>query len=134
MPDSFYADIGKKFLFLIGSSDGSMFHENVHFFCENSYDAPCRKLVHNMQFNSTGGCDVDRPGIRFLVSTLTDPSLCPSMPPHERVSILSRLLESYPSLFAADGYGGDEETEIGYESTLSGIFPTYEGLADTNWH
>jgi hypothetical protein len=77
---------------------------------------------------------VDRPEICFLVSTLIDPSLCPSMPPHERVSILSILLESYPSLFAAEGYGGDEETEIEYESTLSGIFPTYEGLADTNWH
>ena len=90
-------------------------------------DAPCRKLAHDMRFNCAGGSDVDRPEICFLVSTLIDPSRCPSMPPHERVSILSRLLESYPSSFAADGYGGDEETEIEYESTLSGIFPTYEG-------
>jgi hypothetical protein len=54
-------------------------------------------------FNCAGGCDVNKPEIRFLVSTLIDPSPRSSMPPHERVSILSRLLESYPSLLAADG-------------------------------
>ncbi len=70
---------------------------------------------------------MDRPKIQFLVSTLIDSSLYLSMPLHERVALLSRLLESYPSLFAAEGCGGDDETEIGYESSWSGIFPTYQG-------
>jgi hypothetical protein len=69
---------------------------------------------------------MDRPKIDSFLSTLMDSSLYLRMPLHERMSLLLTLLESYPSLLASEVDGGDEETEIGYESSWSGIFPTCE--------
>ena len=70
---------------------------------------------------------MDRPKIKFLVSTLIDSTLYLSMPRYERMLLLSRLVKTFPTLFAAEGCGGDEGLEIGYESSWSGIFPADEG-------
>jgi len=75
---------------------------------------------------------VDSPKIKFLVSTLIDSAHYPNMPLYERMSLLSRLVKTCPTLFAAEGCGGDEGLEIGYESSWSGIFPADERVIDSN--
>lgn len=70
---------------------------------------------------------MDRATIQVHVSTLIDSSQYLNVPIDERVSMLSRMLTRYSSSFADEGYGGDEETAIGYESSWSGIFPTCGG-------
>ncbi|MBS1234649.1 MAG: hypothetical protein H6R43_365 [Nitrospirae bacterium] len=79
-----------------------------------------------------GGFDLDRHKIKYIVSTLIDSAPYPSMPPYERMSLLSRLAKICPTLFAAEGCGGDEGMEIGYESSWSGIFPADERVIDSN--
>lgn len=61
---------------------------------------------------------MDRPNREVHVSSLIDSSQCLRVPVDESVSM------SHSFWLAAEGYGGDEETAIGYESSWSGIFPT----------
>jgi hypothetical protein len=53
-----------------------------------------------------------------LVSILMESPLYMTLSLHERQSLLSRLLESYPFLTEC----GDEEKELGYEASWKAIF------------
>ena len=70
---------------------------------------------------------MDRSKIQHLLSILMDSSLYLSTPLRERMSLLSRLSKSYPSLFVEKVDCVDEETAMGYESSWTGIFPTHKG-------
>ena len=69
---------------------------------------------------------MDKAKIQFLVSILMDSGLYLSMPVNERMSLLSRLAKSYPSLFSVEECNNDDDTDIGYESSWSEIFPPSE--------
>ncbi|MGD0885245.1 MAG: hypothetical protein ABSA46_10330 [Thermodesulfovibrionales bacterium] len=46
---------------------------------------------------------------KFLISTFIDSSLYLTMPLKDRMSLLSRLTKSYPTLFISEGF--DESTD-----------------------
>lgn len=55
--------------------------------------------------------------IKTLVSILMESPLYLTLPVEERLSLITRLAGSYPSLFE----DRDDEMEIGYESSWAGI-------------
>ncbi len=55
---------------------------------------------------------------KVLVSILMESSLYLTLSLQERRALLARLAESYPSL----AEGNDEDIEVGYESSWTGIF------------
>jgi hypothetical protein len=75
---------------------------------------------------------VDKAKIRFLVSILMDSGMYLSLPVSERLMLLSRLAKSYPSVFPVEENKGDEDSEIGYESSWQGIFRPGEEIIDRN--
>lgn len=75
---------------------------------------------------------MDKAKIRFLVSVLMDSRLYLSLPISERLSLLSRLAKTYPSLFSVEESPGSEDSAIGYESSWSEIFPPGEKIIDRN--
>ena len=58
-----------------------------------------------------------RHSMKNLVSILMESPLYLTLPVEERLSLISRLAGSYPSLFE----DRDDEMEIGYESSWAGI-------------
>ncbi|MGD1074881.1 MAG: hypothetical protein ABR903_02200 [Thermodesulfovibrionales bacterium] len=59
---------------------------------------------------------MDRQKMRFLISTLIDSSLYLTMPLKDRMSLLSHLTRSYPTLFFSEGFDkstdGDKGTMV----------------------
>jgi hypothetical protein len=58
--------------------------------------------------------------IRNLISILMDSPLYLTLSLKERHSLLARMAENYPFLVEAES----DQTEVGYESSWSGIFRT----------
>ena len=68
---------------------------------------------------------MNRHKTEILISILMESPQYLTMPIEARHSLLSRLLNSYPSLFdACDGCDkcDKEETHLGYESSWKGLF------------
>ena len=89
---------------------------------------------HTKCLNNPGGFDMDKSKIQFLVSLLMDSRMYFSMPLHDRRSRLSRLLYNSPSYYAPEVCDGDEDTDMGYESSWSEIFKTTRGVIDKDRH
>jgi hypothetical protein len=57
----------------------------------------------------------------IMASLLLDSRLYQALPLKARVSFLSKLSASYPSLFHYQRDEGDEETIVGYEAAWAGV-------------
>ena len=79
-----------------------------------------------LQTNS-GAHYIDTPKKQFLVPILMDARLHPGTPVYERKSLLQRLAKYYPCLFSTQDDYTDDEADMGYESSWSGIFTSTRG-------
>ena len=61
---------------------------------------------------------MDKAKIRFLVSILLDSDLYLRMPVYKRMSLLSKLAESYPFLFSLVEGDGDKEHDLTWSEIL----------------
>jgi len=71
---------------------------------------------------------MDKPKIQFLVTILRDSGLYPGKPADETKSRVQRLAKKGdPSRVSARDGNADEEADVGYESSWSGIFTSTRG-------
>jgi hypothetical protein len=58
---------------------------------------------------------------RKIISVLMESALYATLSPEEKSSLVARLEESYPSLFAEEGE--DHDQDVGYEASRTEIIP-----------
>lgn len=76
---------------------------------------------------------MNKPKIQSLVTILKDSGLYPGTPAQETKSRVQRLAKKGDASHVSAREGNaDEEADVGYESSWSGIFTSTRGVIDKN--